>query len=103
MPHAPSSTVRQWSTPRSICVLYDSVCPSACEVISTKIGSLARLTVSSLACHFTARHARSEEHTSELQSRQYLVCRLLLEKKNNQISLCDSSPLISQTENQAAL
>src|SRR3712207_8156351 len=29
-----------------------------------------------------ARRARSEEHTSELQSRQYLVCRLLLEKKN---------------------
>src|SRR3712207_7327127 len=27
-------------------------------------------------------HPRSEEHTSELQSRQYLVCRLLLEKKN---------------------
>src|SRR5258707_9309041 len=27
-------------------------------------------------------HERSEEHTSELQSRQYLVCRLLLEKKN---------------------
>src|SRR5947209_17545537 len=27
------------------------------------------------------RHGRSEEHTSELQSRQYLVCRLLLEKK----------------------
>src|SRR3712207_7865855 len=28
-----------------------------------------------------ANHMRSEEHTSELQSRQYLVCRLLLEKK----------------------
>src|SRR3712207_7845240 len=28
------------------------------------------------------RAGRSEEHTSELQSRQYLVCRLLLEKKN---------------------
>src|SRR3712207_8136648 len=28
-----------------------------------------------------ARPSRSEEHTSELQSRQYLVCRLLLEKK----------------------
>src|SRR3712207_8881751 len=28
---------------------------------------------------------RSEEHTSELQSRQYLVCRLLLEKKNKVI------------------
>src|SRR3712207_8607029 len=29
--------------------------------------------------------ARSEEHTSELQSRQYLVCRLLLEKKHNRM------------------
>src|SRR3712207_8411699 len=29
---------------------------------------------------------RSEEHTSELQSRQYLVCRLLLEKKNKNTS-----------------
>src|SRR3712207_9419123 len=28
---------------------------------------------------------RSEEHTSELQSRQYLVCRLLLEKKKNNL------------------
>src|SRR3712207_7515827 len=28
---------------------------------------------------------RSEEHTSELQSRQYLVCRLLLEKKNQSL------------------
>src|SRR3712207_8266021 len=28
---------------------------------------------------------RSEEHTSELQSRQYLVCRLLLEKKNQTV------------------
>src|SRR3712207_7744020 len=33
----------------------------------------------------TCPHCRSEEHTSELQSRQYLVCRLLLEKKNNNI------------------
>src|SRR3712207_8900633 len=29
---------------------------------------------------------RSEEHTSELQSRQYLVCRLLLEKKKKQLT-----------------
>src|SRR3712207_7024671 len=29
--------------------------------------------------------ARSEEHTSELQSRQYLVCRLLLEKKKSKL------------------
>src|SRR3712207_8920262 len=33
------------------------------------------------------RVARSEEHTSELQSRQYLVCRLLLEKKKIHTSL----------------
>src|SRR3712207_9140454 len=31
---------------------------------------------------------RSEEHTSELQSRQYLVCRLLLEKKNTIFYSC---------------
>src|SRR3712207_8969061 len=31
-------------------------------------------------------HRRSEEHTSELQSRQYLVCRLLLEKKKSLVS-----------------
>src|SRR3712207_8886788 len=30
--------------------------------------------------------SRSEEHTSELQSRQYLVCRLLLEKKKKKVS-----------------
>src|SRR3712207_7657420 len=30
---------------------------------------------------------RSEEHTSELQSRQYLVCRLLLEKKKKQTTI----------------
>src|SRR3712207_8578148 len=33
------------------------------------------------------RSERSEEHTSELQSRQYLVCRLLLEKKNRSQSV----------------
>src|SRR5258707_5500194 len=38
--------------------------------------------VSRAACP-RAKGSRSEEHTSELQSRQYLVCRLLLEKKNN--------------------
>src|SRR3712207_8383497 len=34
------------------------------------------------AVWLSPRDRRSEEHTSELQSRQYLVCRLLLEKKN---------------------
>src|SRR5258707_5883766 len=35
------------------------------------------------AMHRSKRDSRSEEHTSELQSRQYLVCRLLLEKKKH--------------------
>src|SRR5690606_40211004 len=34
-------------------------------------------------------HGRSEEHTSELQSREDLVCRLLLEKKTEQVILYD--------------
>src|SRR3712207_7037265 len=38
------------------------------------------------------RPVRSEEHTSELQSRQYLVCRLLLEKKNYLRHLSPSQP-----------
>src|SRR3712207_7831411 len=44
-------------------------------------------------------HHRSEEHTSELQSRQYLVCRLLLEKKN--ISRADVNS--AQLDQQALL
>src|SRR3712207_7196621 len=41
------------------------------------LGRVAGATAAELAA------SRSEEHTSELQSRQYLVCRLLLEKKKN--------------------
>src|SRR3712207_7861471 len=40
-----------------------------------------------LVAEVAADDARSEEHTSELQSRQYLVCRLLLEKKKQQTHL----------------
>src|SRR5947209_13770337 len=39
-----------------------------------------------LANRLGKRNLRSEEHTSELQSRQYLVCRLLLEKKKKNIT-----------------
>src|SRR3712207_8689315 len=39
-----------------------------------------------------ATSSRSEEHTSELQSRQYLVCRLLLEKKKTKKQICNTTP-----------
>src|SRR3712207_8241504 len=39
-----------------------------------------------------AQRLRSEEHTSELQSRQYLVCRLLLEKKTQTTQLLENIP-----------
>src|SRR3712207_7411332 len=39
------------------------------------------------SCLRAACSARSEEHTSELQSRQYLVCRLLLEKKKRHLQV----------------
>src|SRR3712207_9426315 len=37
-------------------------------------------------CGSVPQNQRSEEHTSELQSRQYLVCRLLLEKKKKKLT-----------------
>src|SRR3712207_7225023 len=49
----------------------------------------APLTPGEYAEHY-ARVCRSEEHTSELQSRQYLVCRLLLEKKKKTQTLTRS-------------
>src|SRR5437773_3915949 len=44
---------------------------------------LSRLARSITTCSVAAPAGRSEEHTSELQSHHDLVCRLLLEKKNN--------------------
>src|SRR2546430_13491532 len=43
--------------------------------------------------HLAVRIARSEEHTSELQSQSNLVCRLLLEKKKNNITLTSRKTL----------
>src|SRR3712207_8954738 len=51
------------------------ICPGQHHVVARVRAAAARSK--------RGREARSEEHTSELQSRQYLVCRLLLEKKKN--------------------
>src|SRR2546429_6525536 len=55
--------------------------PSADAVMSRLIGN--EVPASAAA---PSGHSRSEEHTSELQSRLHLVCRLLLEKKKKQTS-----------------
>src|SRR3712207_7288927 len=49
-----------------------------CVVVA---GCVTRLLASPRLLEIETTSSRSEEHTSELQSRQYLVCRLLLEKK----------------------
>src|SRR3712207_7094418 len=96
----PRSTLFPYTTLfRSTCCAYSI---SACqhfglsELRSASVLALYRRDGAGFVadCGGTARHGspivrphadevRSEEHTSELQSRQYLVCRLLLEKKNN--------------------
>src|SRR3712207_8740348 len=69
-----------------------SVTQTAVQCVNTELresslfrGTLVILTVNYIynTVYFSP-PARSEEHTSELQSRQYLVCRLLLENKNLQ-------------------
>src|SRR5687768_17838491 len=66
-------------------------------------GSLLLATLSVVGCRLSA--GRSEEHTSELQSRLHLVCRLLLEKKkkinynififNNYIYIADNITVVA--------
>src|SRR5258707_8252145 len=53
--------------------------PATCSLCSKEVAPGARAVYATV---------RSEEHTSELQSRQYLVCRLLLEKKKKRRKLC---------------
>src|SRR5258708_18147990 len=50
------------------------------------LGPEERAKIVHALCHPIAHEARSEEHTSELQSPDHLVCRLLLEKKNHSIA-----------------
>src|SRR3712207_7082124 len=49
------------------------------------------------SCQLLAAAGRSEEHTSELQSRQYLVCRLLLEKKKKNLLPPNQLPISKRT------
>src|SRR5688572_31531128 len=65
--------------------LVDATHPFAAQMSrhGARAAELLRLPIARLeAPPWTASAGRSEEHTSELQSQSYLVCRLLLEKKN---------------------
>src|SRR5437762_8420322 len=75
--------------PTSTLFPYTTLFRSRAGVSSSSSGIHRRKTLWSPACSLRstrARRARSEEHTSELQSPMYLVCRLLLEKKKKKKS-----------------
>src|SRR3712207_7278579 len=78
----PRSTLFPYTT------LFRSVRPEGVEEDQLGVGRLPQQEVAGAvlprAAHEQVHVGRSEEHTSELQSRQYLVCRLLLEKKKKE-------------------
>src|SRR3712207_7907175 len=75
----PRSTLFPYTTLfRSVRLVVQSLAVKIARAVAAGTGRLVTAIVAPKALH---RRPRSEEHTSELQSRQYLVCRLLLEKK----------------------
>src|SRR3712207_8577574 len=92
----PRSTLFPYTTLFRSLDLLPALLPVAGELLGVALGAFSghrpapgphRAVLMTRACLLTTRaRARSEEHTSELQSRQYLVCRLLLEKKKKKIN-----------------
>src|SRR3712207_8531505 len=68
--HLPRRVLRRWDLARQPEAKHVNQCPGTRPQLIDDQADVVQAT------------CRSEEHTSELQSRQYLVCRLLLEKKN---------------------
>src|SRR3712207_8600436 len=71
--------------------------PEAGGVITIENLDQMVMPVDVLVKESNGKEQRSEEHTSELQSRQYLVCRLLLEKKKLTTVLTSCTELDSQS------
>src|SRR3712207_7815777 len=94
----PRSTLFPYTTLfRSIFILMAQQRESAIAELREELGLQVNLRIEEevtktlqLVTGLYTRLGRSEEHTSELQSRQYLVCRLLLEKKQLPLSRCVS-------------
>src|SRR5438445_5998938 len=79
----PRSTLFPYTTLFRSVVLDGSVGPAGAHIVRGLTESIDR--------YASPATMRSEEHTSELQSRQYLVCRLLLEKKKDVARLAQES------------
>src|SRR5438445_10040200 len=69
--HSVEAVVMRYADRSTLCISSQAGCPIGCPFCATGKFPFGR----------NLKAYRSEEHTSELQSRQYLVCRLLLEKK----------------------
>src|SRR3712207_7650782 len=88
----PYTTLFRSASPTAIQALRIMRFRPSCMVRSRVVVSLARLRLVNSGARILPSSRvgpadRSEEHTSELQSRQYLVCRLLLEKKKHSVLL----------------
>src|SRR3712207_7050824 len=81
-----SLKVSSGAAERGSCVLLASDLPSCAtsDALPPWLPIEVESLLATLAGGTAFQRTRSEEHTSELQSRQYLVCRLLLEKKKHQ-------------------
>src|SRR3989442_10262431 len=71
--------------PRSTLFPYTTLFRSRRSACSTSSGESPRAKMNPRYCQPSGNGTRSEEHTSELQSRPHLVCRLLLEKKKKKL------------------
>src|SRR5262245_63193115 len=75
-----ASRRRQWAR----CCIWKAACSISTASPSTALWSRSGNVMRKASTTIRVSRARSEEHTSELQSLRHLVCRLLLEKKKNQ-------------------
>src|SRR3712207_7021050 len=84
----PRSTLVPYTTLFRSPAIHESRSQDSSHLEEDRLALALEVDVEAVAVAVRGRHqrpprgVRSEEHTSELQSRQYLVCRLLLEQKN---------------------
>src|SRR2546430_8916895 len=89
----PRSTLFPYTT------LFRSIAASTGSRVGRAIVDTTKAVQMRAACRGSSHPARSEEHTSELQSQSNLVCRLLLEKKKTtKQKASPSTPLVLQTK-----